>query len=110
MKLKGMRSSEVSYLLRRELGPIRDWSDCLADMRAEKTDIAGLRLLPLGVMAAGCGRPIYQPASVIEFIKEVRLLIPEARKGISYQTVEVEIDLLDERCWKHRKAKPVTIH
>lgn len=110
MKIKGMRAGDVAYLLRCELGPLRDWSDALADMRAEKTDVCGVRLLPVGIMSAGCRRPIYHPASVVEFIKEIRLLCPEAKKGIPYQTVEVEIDLDDERGWKHVKATPITIH
>lgn len=110
MKVKGMRAGDVAYLLRRELGPIRDWSDCLADMRAEKTDVCGVRLLPVGVMSAGCGRPIYHPTSVVAFVKEVRLQCPEAQKNVPYQTIEVEIDLSDERHWKQIKAKPITIH
>lgn len=113
MKIKGIRAGDVAYLLRRELGPMRDWSDCLADMRAEKTDIGGVRLLPVGVMSVGCPRPIYHPTSVVEFIKEIRRLYSdtgEALKNAPIQAVEVEIDLLDERGWRNRKAKPITIH
>lgn len=110
MKTKVMRAGDVAYLLRRELGPMRDWSDCLADMRGNKTDVCGVRLQPVGVMSAGCGRPIYHPFSVIEFIKEVRLRCPNAQKDVPYQTIEVEIDLSDERYWKNIKAKTVTIH
>lgn len=113
MKIKALRAAEVAHILRRALGPMRDWSDCLADMRAEKTDIGGVRLLPVGVLSAGCRRPIYHPASVAAFIEEIRRLCSdtgEAVKDAPLQTVEVEIDLSDERGWKHVKAKPITIH
>jgi len=35
MKLKVISAPEVAYLLRRELGPTRNWDDTLADMRRE---------------------------------------------------------------------------
>jgi len=113
MKTKVLRAAEVAHILRRALGPMRDWSDCLADMRAEKTDIGGLRLLPVGVLSAGCRRPIYHPASIAEFINKIRQLYSETGevvKDAPIQAVEVEIDLSDERCWKHVKAMPITIH
>ena len=110
MKIKALRAAEVAHILRRALGPIRDWSDALADMRAEKSNVCGISLLPVGVLSAGCSRPIYHPASVAEFIKEVQEACPEALADTPLQTVEIEIDLFDERHWKQRKAKPVTIH
>ncbi len=113
MKIKALRAAEVAHILRRALGPMRDWSDCLADMRADKTDIGGVRLLPVGVLSAGCPRPIYHPASIAEFITKVRQLYSdtgEAVKDAPIQAVEVEIDLDDERDWKHVKAKPIAIH
>lgn len=108
MKIKALRAAEVVHLLRRALGPIRDWSDALADMRADKTSIDGISLLPVGTLSSG--RPVYHPASVAEFIKEVRKSCPGALPGAPLQTVEVEIDLSDERGWKHIKVIPVTIH
>ena len=111
MKVNGLRAGDVAYLLRRELGPMREWSDCLADMRSGKTDVGGIRLLPMGVLSSGCNRPIYHPASVVGFIREIRRLYSEiAVKDAPIQAVEVEIDLLDERHWKSIKATPITIH
>lgn len=110
MKTKVLRAAEVAHVLRRALGPMRDWSDALADMRAEKTDVGGVRLLPVGVLSAGCRRPVYHPASVAEFINEVRLRCLESRKDAPLQAVEVEIDLFDERGWRQIVAKPSKIH
>lgn len=111
MKVKVFSSGEVAHMLRLALGPMREWSDCLADMRRDKTDIDGLRLLPACKVRDGrAWRPAYAAENIIEFVLEVRGRHPEIMTREPIRGFEVELDPLDARSWSVRKIKPATIH
>lgn len=110
MKTKIYPAGEVAYVLRQALGPLREWSDCLADMRRDKTDLDGFRLLPTCRIRDGrCWRPGYAADSVIEFIREIRSLHPEIETHTPARGFEVEFDPSDECSWTVRKLS-ATIH
>ena len=111
MKVKMFPSSEVAYMLRLALGPMREWSDALTDMRRDKTDIDGLRLLPTCRLYDGRSwRPGYTAAAIKEFITEIRVRHPEIKAREPIRGFEVDLDPLDDRSWVVRKIAPVTIH
>ncbi len=110
MKTKIYPASEVAYILRQTLGPLREWSDCLADMRRDKTSLDGIRLLPTCRIYDGrCWRPGYIASSVVEFIREIRVLHPEIETRTGATGFEIELDPTDKRAWYVRKLSP-TIH
>lgn len=104
MKTTIYPAGEVAYALRMALGPLREWSDCLSDMRRGKTDLDGYRLLPTCRIHDGrCWRPGYTAASVVEFIKEIRELHPEIGTRTLPKGFEIEVDPCDGRAWFVRK-------
>lgn len=104
MKTKIYPAGEVAYVLRQALGPLREWSDCLADMRREKTSVDGFRLLPVCVINDGrAWRPGYDARSIDEFVREIRSLHPEIETRTPVRGFEVEFDPSDERSWTVRK-------
>jgi hypothetical protein len=104
MKVKVMPSPEVAYLLRRELGPIRAWDDCLADMRNGKTHVDGYTLLPECRGKGGTAwRPLYRTSEVLEFIKAVRAANPSANRYAPLQIKTAFTDPADLRPWRQRK-------
>jgi hypothetical protein len=104
MKRILLPSSEVAYILRLQLGPIRAWDDCLADMRLSKTHVNGYILLPECQGKGGkAWRPLYQASKVREFIKAVRAANPDATRNAPLQTKTVFSDPTDHRPWRLRK-------
>lgn len=102
-------SSEAAYVLRRLLGPIVAWDDCLADMRRGKTSIEGLRLVPACRYHDGLAwRPGYTKADILIFVTAVRAKRPDARSGIGLQAKTVELDPADMRFWKVKKVRALT--
>jgi hypothetical protein len=109
MKINVMPSHEVAYLLRKELGPIRAWDDCLADMRRERALVNGYTLLPECRSKGGSAwRPMYQVSKVVAFIKAVRAVDPNATRNEPPQIKTAIMDPADCRHWKLRKL-PVAI-
>lgn len=109
MKLKVIPAPEVAYVLRRELGPLRNWDDTLADMRRGRVEVHGLTLLPTCKgKYAGAWRPIYSVTDVVDFIKAVRAADPVAARGVPYQVKTAYIDPTDTRPWCTRKL-PVAV-
>lgn len=109
MKIKVIPAPEVACLLRRELGPMRNWDDNLADMRRGKVTIQGSILLPhcMGRHANGW-RPMYAIPDVVDFIKAVRAAVPGAARNVPYQVKTAYIDPSDTRPWYKRQV-PVAI-
>ena len=102
---------EVAYFLRRTLGPMREWSDCLADMRRDKTSVDGIQLLPTCRIRDGrCWRPGYSAESIREFVKEVRALHPEISTDTPIKGIEIELDPDDEGSWRVRKHGGTALH
>jgi hypothetical protein len=110
MKVKLLPASETAYMLRRALGPVRSWDDCLADMRRDKTSCYGFVLKPYAKMHDGkTHRPVYLATDVHDFITAILEIIPYKPEFRSARTYEVEIDPLDHRSWLVRPVVP-TIH
>lgn len=68
--------ADVAFFLSRHLGPDLQWVDFLNDCRRkEARNIHGCRLLPVCRTAGTTStarRPLYRPADVSQFIREVR--------------------------------------
>ncbi len=110
MKMRIYPAGEVAYILRQTLGPLREWSECLTDMRLDRTNLDGFQLRPTcRIKISRHWRPGYDAASVAAFIREIRALRPEIATHTPPRGVQVEISPLDERAWYLRKL-PVTIH
>lgn len=84
---------EVAAILRRFLGPQRDWKEALSDMRRGRGGQHDLFLLPLGKFKDKTGwRPGYLPENISDFIKGVRDSDTTAGANIPPKTFAVEID------------------
>lgn len=70
---------EAAYLLRDQLGPLRNWSDFLTDNIRGRQSLAGLQLLPIAKRRDRSSyRPVYDVAEVLAFIENVRKTVPSA--------------------------------
>ena len=104
MKTSVLTKAETAFVLRTYLGPIRSWSDTLADMARHKTEVAGLVLLPVCRVHDGrAWRPAYRLADVVEFIRIVREHFRDAKKGVPPAKKSVDLDPSDHRHWRLRK-------
>jgi hypothetical protein len=104
MKIKVIPAPEVAYLLRRELGPLRNWDDTLADMRRGRVKVHGCTLMPTCKgKHAGAWRPMYAVPDVLDFIKAVRAAEPAAARHLPYQVKTALSDPTDTRPWYTRK-------
>jgi hypothetical protein len=104
MKFIVMTAPETAYLLRRELGPLRNWDDTLADMRRGRVEVHGATLLPTCKgKHAGAWRPMYAIPDVLSFIKAVSAAAPGAARHAPYQVKTALLDPADHRHWKVRK-------
>lgn len=109
MKLKLLSAPEVAYLLRRELGPIRNWDDSLADMRRGRIVVHGCTLLPTCMgKYANAWRPMYAVPDILDFIRSVRAADRSAARHVSYQVKTAHMDPTDIRPWHSRKL-PVAL-
>jgi hypothetical protein len=84
---------EAAFMLRIQLGPLRNWRDFLTDNIRGQQDIAGCKLMPCARRHDGRSyRPIYAVSDVKNFIANVQKAIPSAgRKPI--KTTALAIDL-----------------
>ncbi|MGZ3182934.1 MAG: hypothetical protein ACXU8N_10880 [Telluria sp.] len=113
MKMQVISAPEVAYLLRRELGPLRNWDDTLADMRRGRVEVHGQSLLPTcKAKFAGAWRPMYAVADVVDFIKAVRSADPRAARHAPYQVRIALTEPTDARPWYKRRllVASVTCH
>jgi hypothetical protein len=110
MTAKVYTAGEVAYILRQTLGPLREWSDCLADMRQGKTSLDGIQLLPIcRIKSVRQWRPAYDGTSIASFIHEIRALHPEIVTNLKPQGIEVDLSPTDDRAWFVRKL-PTIFH
>jgi hypothetical protein len=80
--------AEAAYLLRAQLGPMRSWSDFLADNIRGKQSVAGHTLLPCARKRDGKSfRPVYSVHDVKTFIAKVLASVSGAGKAAIKQTV-----------------------
>lgn len=105
-----LSASETQFALRRALGPIRAWGDFLADL-ARKTpkgvSVHGFKLFPLARRHDRCGRPLYDPADVATFIRNVWATDPSLKgdwSALDKQLVEIEDSSILP--WRMRTATP----
>lgn len=105
-------SSETVFALRRALGPLRAWGDFLADLARDKpknVHVRGFKLHPVAHKFDRCGRPLYKPAEVAEFIQNVWAADPSLKgnwSGIKKQVFEFNDSPLLP--WRAREAQLVT--
>ena len=105
MNVKVMTAPETAYLLRRELGPLRNWDDTLSDMRRGRVEsVHGATLLPICQgKYQGAWRPMYATADVLVFIKAVLAAAPGAGRHAPYQVKTAYTHPGDTRPWHTRK-------
>lgn len=94
-------ASDTAFLLRRELGPLRNWHDFLSDAIRDRASISDLTLLPCCQMHDGRAfRPRYNAREVLSFINAVKAACPEAGpKG----AVPIKLDITPTSIWKINK-------
>lgn len=84
--------SEAAYLLRRELGPLRNWTSFLTDNNRGRQHIEGHTLAPCALRHDGRShRPVYAVADLRDFIIKVRRAVPSAGK-VPVMTMGLAID------------------
>lgn len=109
MKVNVINSTEVAYILRRRLGPVRHWDDVLTDMRRGRTSYCDQVLLPFCRLHDGrASRPYYRPADVKEFLDRVLAVEPAPSNVASIKAVVVDVDPADDLgniVWQARKLK-----
>ncbi len=103
-------AAETALILRQALGPIRAWDDCLADMRAGKTSVCDLVLMPaIQRLDSRAWRPSYAVSAIREFIVEVAKVMPDLKVKLPPQGQVIEYD--DNISWRVQKIKtPATVH
>ncbi|WP_022978410.1 hypothetical protein [Nevskia ramosa] len=101
-----LSGAQVATILHAEFGPVREWSDTLADMRRGRSSIAGFSLAPFCRMQAkGSGtskRPLYLQAETEEFIQDLRAVLPTA-PPLSLEPQIIAVDDADNRGWRSCK-------
>lgn len=105
--------SETQFALRQALGPIRGWSDFLADLAREKpkaVHVRGWKLFPVALKRDRCGRPLYDPGEIAAFIKNVWAADPTL-KGDWSSLEKHLVDFEDSPLlpWRMRVATPVAV-
>jgi hypothetical protein len=101
--IEAISQSEAVHLLRRELGPIREWAQFLDDSIEGERHLAGFKLLPVAKLSDGyVDHPVYDLADVRGFIASVRLALPETALDQPIQTRKLFIDL-SRANWTRRR-------
>jgi hypothetical protein len=104
VKFTVIPAPEVAYQLRRELGPLRNWDDTLADFRRGKVKVHGCTLLPVCMgKHRGVWRPMYAVPDVEAFIEAVRKATPGTSRGIPHLVKTAHTLPGDTRPWYTRK-------
>lgn len=90
--------AETDYLLRSELGPLRNWTNFLSDCKRGKQDLAGHTLLPCAMKQdRRAFRPVYSVADIKAFIVAVKAAVPSAGKA---RITPVVLCIDDGRGWR----------
>jgi hypothetical protein len=103
-RIQVVSQSEAVYMLRRSLGPIREWDAWLDDVvSGAGRSVAGLQLAPVAKLSDGyLEHPVYDMAAVRRFIASVRLALPESGEDMSVKTRPLMIDTSGAD-WSRRK-------
>ena len=103
-EVKAYRAGEVVYLLRKLLGPLREWSDFLGDCRKGRTHYKSNQLLPAFVAHDGSmKRPFYLGKDIADFVRAVTSSCPEAKVNLEVQSFLIKVDPSDVRLWNMKK-------
>lgn len=90
--------AETDYLLRSELGPLRNWTHFLNDCIRKRQSIAGNVLLPCAMKHDGrLSRPMYGVADIKAFVVAVKAAVPSAGKA---RITPVVLCIDDGRSWR----------
>ena len=108
---KLLTAGEAASVLWNQLGPIRNWSNFLADCIRSKQAIAGITLTPCARLQGMRGlRPAYSLADIEAFIRAVKAVMPDAGKPACPVTVQLDTS----RGWRiskfDRKGSPIARH
>ena len=102
-------AAETALMLRLKLGPNREWSNTLADMRRNKTTIRGYKLLPFNqARPDGNLRPFYRLRSINAFIAAIKALSLDKPPAIVGRVFEFdEPSRTTPNDWKTRILVPI---
>jgi hypothetical protein len=111
MRVCTLPAGEVAYMLRRDLGPQRAWSDFLTDCIQGKTNFHGLVLLPVAcIHRKGSRRPAYLKEDVFAFVRQALAVSPPPSSNTKgWQVDIVDLDPSDLRPWRSRVVVPVAL-
>jgi hypothetical protein len=85
-------AAEAAYVLRRDLGPLRNWNEFLHDARRRAAYVAGYTVLPCCRQHDGIAyRPRYDIKAVREFVKRVKAAIPAKAGKATVESVPLEL-------------------
>lgn len=110
-------AADTAFLLRKELGPLRSWTDFLSDCIRDRQSIGGRQLLPCAEVHDGrLFRPVYCAQEVKRFIVEV--LAAEGKTSASILTLDVDRGThwklnrfdRDGNRFTHRRVSTPTVH
>lgn len=107
-------TSDAAFMLHYNLGPVRDWTQTLEDMRGKEKNYLKMSIKPFGKLkVCRSYRPAYRVSEVHNFIEEARL-----RSGITLPVAAVPSDKIAPQLveddpantahWKVRKLTPYT--
>ena len=111
-RAKLLSVAQVSAYLAQALGTSRQWVDTLNDHRRDKGDLKGVLLLPFGRKRGASGKaltPVYDPAAVVQFVKDVRIAYRSEKpfsSGIETFNFH-DIPMLHKDHWHHRIVTPL---
>lgn len=82
-------AADTAFLLRKELGPLRSWTDFLSDCIRDRQSIGGRQLLPCAEVHDGrLFRPVYSASDVKRFIADV--LATEGKASATVLSLDVD--------------------
>jgi hypothetical protein len=106
-------TSDAAFMIHHALGPDRDWSETLKDMRRDRVDYEGLKLKPFGKLKMyRSQRPAYRMKEVERFILNARI-----RCGVTIAPSPIAPDLISPQLVEddpantlHWRVRKLTLH
>lgn len=109
MKIRGcMDAGETAYVLRKLLGPKREWWNYLNDVRQGRTARTIPTLQPIGYVRNGLRRtriPVYRAGHILQFVQDWKRRYGYSEPSAKPELVYVMDDPSDRRHWRSRDLK-----
>lgn len=102
-----LTAAETAAILRKLLGPARQWRDFLADAIRGRSNLHGQVLLPFAARAGGMNlvpRQLYRGKDVANFVQAVRLADPTLGPK-PFSATKFKVDTTPGLVWHTRIAK-----